>query len=571
MLVAGPWVGPVTEARARAHADRLDRARTAFDLATAASAALGSAEAMSGLRRFARGDPSHDEVAEALLSWQPPAAEPVAEAVASAVAALTADPAPVERALVVKQVTAEGVVEAEVRADALGVPTLARPVRTTPWRDLEPGLPADEHARRFALAGDPEALARWARVPAEPETATRWTVLLNGVAGWRAVDTALGARRRVHRVRGAALTDEVLTGLLADAPLRLDHSLVLVDLAPTGHTMPVRVPLFAAGTVASAAPVVEVCVEGAAGREESVLAVVAGPPGAPARQCAPVLVRRCALPGDAPVPLRFSLRGPGSVELHAPVDTAPDPGSRATWPGVLAELPTTHDRRPAALDLAVAVELGGTAHQVAARRDLLLGVLDHLIAQHPAPDSVRVAVLAYEDHLGRAAVPVVSGCSLVALPRARAELAGLGATEAYEPNAAPVEDALAAAAALPWTARARRLLLVGARPPHPSKVANIPRCPNEHRWEAARTALRALGVDQTAVWDRPEWCVPRNRLALRTTDLWRDLGHRPGAPLLAGADPADVVAAAGLIPRARRPTPLRIPLLPAGPDQENSP
>lgn len=569
-LSAGPWVGLADSEHLRRFGDDLSDARRLFDLGAAVAAALGDPAVLNRMLPLVRGGrPGDAEVADALRVWAPVEAELVTDVVSPVLArfaAATDDPA---RTLTLLELTPEGVHRAQLRTDAVGTPSLASPPRTTTWAELLPTLPADVDECRFVLAHAPEALRGLdqKRLTLEPQGKAHWVVVLNRLRGWRAVDTTTAMFRSVHPVRGPGFA-EVLDELLAGAPLRLDHSLVLVAVDRDGSTKAVRHPLFRPGSVAEETEEVEVELEAPADCGQPVLAVVAGPRWAPARECAPVVVSRCPLPPGRPVTLRFRLRAPGAVHVVGS-RTMPDPHTADTWPALLDELPAVHHRRPDSLDLAIAVERGGVEDEFTRRRDLAVDLLEHLAAQHQNRDSVRVAVIAYADHEGLGRAAVVSGCRLEPLAHAMRELDGLHETVVVEPKAAPVEDALRAAASLAWAARHRHLVLIGGRPPHPSHYANIRQCPNGFRIEDELRSLGRLPVRRLVVWDEPDWCRTNNRETQRTAAAWRSLGGAPGYTPLADADAGALVRHMLLTGQEPPQAELLFPIAPAGTDLEN--
>ena len=569
-LCSGPWVGLANDEHLRRFCDDLSDARRQFDLGVAVVAALGEPDVLDRMLPLLRGGrPTDAEVADALRAWAPAEAELVTDVVSPFMARFAAAGADPARKLTLLELTPEGVHRVRLRTDAVGTPTLESPPRTTPWAELLPTLPADADECRFVLASAPDALRELdpRRLVPEPEGKGHWVVVLNRLRGWRGADTATAAYRGVHPVRGPGLA-EVLDELLAGAPLRLAHSLVLVDVDDKGATKAVRHPLFRPGAVAEETQDVEVVVEAPAGGAQLVLAVVAGPGWAQARDCAPVMVSRCVLPQGRPATLRFRLRGPGSVQITGATRMMRDPHTADTWPALLEELPTTHHRRPDSLDVAIAVERGGSSHEFARRRGLAIALLDQIADQHPNPDSVRVAVVAYADHEGKSRAGVVSGCDLAPLARARRTLTDLCEAVLVEPKAAPVEDALRDAARLGWTARRRRLVLIGSRPPHPSEYATIDRCANGFRFEDGLTSLHQSSVRRLVIWDQPDWCRTKTPETQRVAAVWRSLGGQSGTTLLADADAALLVRNALVNRHEPSQAELLFPLVPASPDLE---
>ncbi|MCP2167293.1 hypothetical protein [Goodfellowiella coeruleoviolacea] len=572
-LATPPWLDLDAEADVTAFAAELAARRRAFDLAAAALAAgfpVGGDTALFTrlAGRVRGGRPDSAELASATRDAPaPPEGQPVAALVAPAVARLVgaADRA---RTLAVLDVHAEGVTVARLGVDAAGVPSVVEPVRLVGWREVLPGLPPTADDLLLALAGgvgasedvpDPDR----ARPPA---VSADEVLVLHRLAGWPVPDAVAARLGTPHPVRRGQppLDEDAAAAWAALAPLRHDYRLVLVAVDGRGATRPVSRRLFASGTSAAGRPVASVAVTGPVrpAALHPVLAVVTGPPGTPPRQCAPVAVFHARLRPNTRDTLEFRLDGPGRVALLRP-DGEPAPEALATWPDVLDDVPAVYRPDAHAADVVFAVELCGRPLAAAQRRrDLVAEAIDHLGRVHPAPDSVRVAVLGYRDHVAQGPRALAGSRRFGTVAEAAAVVAGLAAGPLTEPWAAPVEDALARARRLDWRPApvARRLVIVGSRPPHLDYDASAPRCPHGCDWRRDLALLDNLAVHHVAVWDRPAWSerdIPEARQAI---EAWRAFGL-PRLPLLLDrVDAARVVREARVVPKAAPTAPLLFPL-----------
>jgi hypothetical protein len=278
------------------------------------------------------------------------------------------------------------------------------------------------------------------------------------------------------------------------------------------------------------------------------------------------LVRMTAIDHrGGPAPLHIRLRAPGQVAVQAGSDVLADDTAGPGWPQLLTDLPDRLVReKPAALDLVLMVELGGTAEAVGARVRLARDMVDTL----GTAEAVRVAVVGYRDHFGKHRVDagadreherLVVGCGLSPLDRARSVFRRAERWEAVpvgDYRAAPVEDALqlVAGSAWRWTYQARHVLLtIGQRPPHPARAGRfgdpmLP-CPHRFSWQHSLRVLRGNHVECIAVLDQraePGYAE----------QSWRDLSTQ-GQFTLKEADPARLMHLVGL---ANRPAtaPLRL-------------
>ncbi|GGS54803.1 hypothetical protein [Actinokineospora fastidiosa] len=578
-LSDGPWVGELTDAHRAAFADRLAAARRAHDLAAAARAAgfpdHGDDAVLARLAEIVRdGPPSAAELAAARrAAVAGPGIEPLTGALERALARLVAADHAV---LTLVDVASDGIGVAHLGVNHLGVPLPLEPVRRFPWDEVLPWLPADPDERLLVLAGgvgrggtDPPTADRVVAAPRHlpVETAGRQNevLVLHRLGGWPVPDQLLRYHPSVRQigVDEPRLDDRAIRELPAIAPLRHGYSLVAAVVDQRGVPRPVLCPLFPAGARAIERPRATVTVTAPDQPDESLtIAVVAGPARAYAGQCAPVAVLRCDLARGAEHTLQFQLHGAGQVRLISPPGVD-DESARASWPEPIDELPPHYQPYSAAVDLVFAIEIGGTEREVGRRRDLAVGIVDALRARHPAPDTVRVGVIGYRDHLGHKPHSVVDAADFASIDTARSTLVELRERPKVEPYAAPVEDALHAAALLRWRALSRRLVVIGDRPPHPSEDGGVARCPNHRQWSAEVTRLTGRDVHRIVVWDRHPIRARQNQHSKHAESTWNAIA-RPRRPRqLSEVDADSIVDEARLLGRPPAP-PLRFPLIAGG-------
>ncbi|WP_394617036.1 hypothetical protein JNUCC0626_46750 [Lentzea sp. JNUCC 0626] len=556
VLSGGPWLDVDAHARRLEFHAELTTARRSFDVAAAVRAAGDDQALLKRVLTHVRGDAS----AEVKIRPAEHHTEPLA-----VVGAFAMDLVARHGELAVVDVRLDGVAVARIDVRERHVPVLTGPVRLHAWRDLMPALPQDHDELALVLAGGVGRQQR--RAPVElAELALGTSVLvLHRLPDLPIPDEFVSRFADVRLVARSepVLDAAVVASWVARAPLRHDVSLVLVDVDAQGVTRPVTRTLFSAGTSAGDVPVEKLIVDApAGGRDPLVLAVVSGPAGTPPRQCEPISVLRCELGPGQPHELEFRLDGPGEITLVRPRGKA-DEGTALRWPELLDDVPPRYRSDVNALDFAIAVELGGSADTVGARRKLAVDVLAHLAAHHPEPEAVRAAVIGYDDHrLTRAVLKSTRG--FVALQDAEDFTAALPASEPIEPKGAPVEDALAVACSLPWRPlpAARRLLVIGGRPPHPPADSRISRCPHRLDWESLVARLDRDQVEHVAVWDRPAWTERPNDEARLATRAWHALASPRRPMLLSGVDAASVVEEAGAVRATAPQPPLLFPLVP---------
>ncbi|GLY50783.1 hypothetical protein [Lentzea sp. NBRC 102530] len=556
VLSAGPWldVDPLRR-RNDFHAE-LTAARQEFDVAAALLASGDDADLLGRLLAHVRGGAPEQPVRVRPAAHR---TEPLAAVGATAMELVAR-----RGELAVVDVRLDGVAVARIDVTDRHVPALTGTVRLHAWRDLMPSLPHDPDELALVLAGGVGRDQRRAPVELADLDLGDHVLVLHRLAGLTIPDIFVSRFADVRLVsRGEPLDDAAVASWIARAPLRHDISLVLVDVDDAGVTRPVTRTLFSAGTSARDLPLARVNVQApAGGRDALALAVVSGPPGTPPRQCAPISVLRCDLTPSQPHELEFRLDGPGEVALVRPGGTT-DATTAAGWPDLLDEMPMRYQPDANALDLAIALELGGDPDTVNPRRDLAVGVLAHLAAHHPDPSAVRVCVIGYDDHLrGRGVLKKTRG--FVGLQDAEDFAATLPCSTPVEPKGAPVEDALATARALTWRPlpSARRLLVIGGRPPHPAVDAGISRCPHQYDWRVLLRQLENDHVVHAAVWDRPAWTERSNNEAKLATQTWHALASpRPPMLLHGGVTAAYVVKEAKAVRDATPQPPLLFPLV----------
>lgn len=462
-----------------------------------------------------------------------------------------------------------------------GIPVL-RDADSTPWRTVVPALDADAALCRFQLAGGngtlppvdrqafDDAVRGWLTLslPAVPGTAA---VLMRPAPGWELLRRAAAVVARDHAVRlelpadrtasvepghpgeaparrGAA---ERVRRLLRTLPLLADHTLLLARAdRDTGAVRPHSHVLFPAGSrlAPGETATAEVTVYGGAtGSTPLHLPVLAGTPAADGNGAPTVTVHRLKVGALEPARLTFVLRGPGEVDLVAPASERPPEQSFVDVPRLLSGLPRRMVRPPR-LDLLFTVELSGadlaeTEERLTFVRDVaaLLARRDH------TGTAVRVGAVGHYDHADYESTWAKEGTLLRApvvarppaeLPRALADWAP---ALRRQDTVSSLEDALHAVASLsavhPGTRACRVLLIVGRRPPAPSRQHGVVRaCPLGTDWRAALARLRADGFRVLARADPATGPPPPDAAGRQTrryaAEAWRALGAdgllRPG-------------------------------------------
>ncbi|MEU6750556.1 hypothetical protein ABZ914_30450, partial [Spirillospora sp. NPDC046719] len=331
----------------------------------------------------------------------------------------------------------------------------------------------------------------------------------------------------------------------------------------------VRLPLFPAG--ARAGDEAEVRVRRAPGGsdQETALAVVTwdDPPE-------PVRIVSARMPRGAAGLVRVALDGPGRLRFLEP-DGVDD--TAATWPELLRRVPRRLPAAAFATELVCVLELGGRPETARRRRDLVADLLELLGDE--LGGTARVAVVGHLDHPidpKHKNRDVVSGGPLQRPDDAARTLADLPFPPSgpFGARAAPLEDSLDRAAALlngPRDGRARILLTVAGRPPHPGSghgdvLRPVEPCPRRLNWRQSVTHLEAAGVRLIAVTDAPApkevpgQAVTAQDARRRDPPEWAVLGaaHRTD---LDSADAAGLAKVLGVLPDGESP-PLPFPLVP---------
>jgi len=420
----------------------------------------------------------------------------------------------------------EGIGITRASMGAAGTPLFDADQPARLWPELLPGLSGHPDERMLQLAGGPGGPGRVAlrnRVDEVIQALYGDRVLVVcRPAGWALLEEA--AERialafpgswllRVAAEAAAPGAPVTLGTLTASMPLLHGYGVVVATVDPvTGAVAPATQPLFQPGDVPGAEALVTlrrfpgdreratlaVAVDGAWSAEPHVVAVHTVPqPELPIYQVSAVL--------DASGQVRFT--GPRGVTEHS-----------RPWSDVWAGVPRQVDVRPTAVDLVCAIELAGEPAQVSRRRELVRELLEELRREYPEDASPRVSVIGCADHRyvpGEETQGVVRGVPLGSLADAVTGLAGLRGEEVAYRDAAPLEDLLQRAhrmlARAPDAGRARRLLLVAGRRPHPPalKVGAVPGavvvhpCPQNYDWRSLNRRLGGAGVRTVVVADAP--------------------------------------------------------------------
>ena len=254
-------------------------------------------------------------------------------------------------------------------------------------------------------------------------------------------------------------------------------------------------------------------------------------------------------------PFRPLVAALGAISLTAATTPA-----LALFQRVRGADPSRHeDRHAPMVDVALLVELGGSAAQVENRMGLIRRVAEALDSG-TSSESVQVTTYGYYDHgFSRTDItkPVVVGFDWQPIGTAREALAFPGKwspTPVSYTHAAPVEDALYELSSHNglWRAGARHVLIVvGLRPPHPypQEASAVYPCPFKRDWHSLLKSLRQEhSVENVAViGDYPpsgEDYVQR---------AWSELGKN-GKFNIETTSPEDLLRALGLglgsMPRA---------------------
>lgn len=591
LLSGGPWLDSGTAERRRRFDDQFAAAARHFDLVAAVRGAgypqHGDAALLTEMIGLMRGGtPAADEIAAAREA-RGTATRPVWEVLRPALRRL-ADSSGGDRALSLVDIDVDGVTTCTLRVDRFGAPVSALDPHRIPWRTLFPTMPEASVEARFWLAGGigenycgPCEVDRdaWTGLVPRADAMTELLVL-HRLPDWPAPDTVATLLPLTHRVHGPAIGAEFFRGAYERAPLRVGHGVLLVDIDRDGATTPVVYSLFPAGETAETSGTVALTVAVPKTTDELVVAVVAAT-SEPESPCPPVDIARWPVPtGTATTTLEFALAGPGAVTLVRPFGARRDSHRMTDWRALLDDIPPQYRPPDHAMDLVLAVELGGTVEVVTARRTAIRAVLHVVESSHPDPGSVRAAVVGYRDHRARDRRNITEVHPFGSLRAAAAAVEHLSAVATHSPDAAPLEDALAEIRSLAWRSdiEDKRLLVLGGRSPHPPRDDLAYRCPHGHDWRAQLSALRRSGVQALAICDTPAVDGRRSRIAEENLTFWRAFSRPRDTLQLAklvaqfGSAYAEFIAAsARLLPVCEHPaSPLRFPIRNATDKQENS-
>lgn len=477
-----------------------------------------------------------------------------------AIAAVTED-----TSISVVEIDDLGIGIAKVGLDGFGSPLVERPAAAKPWGELLPMLAEESDQCAFQLAG------RYARL----DRAALWDALDRATAvvgdghafvvcrpaGWPVLDRAAeligrrcrGGRLAVRPVPGGGSLAELVDDVAATAPLRRHYRLMVAIADP--RTLAVRPELrslFAPGD--GPGREVSVAASRVVGDDGDVtLAVFAGVgngtlPGAP-------MLAAAVAPPAADYTITFALDGPGRVRITEPAGAAPP---ARPWLEVLSQVPKRLEIAAGPFDLVCALDLAGPGDAVAKRRKLIHDLLDLLEVHYRRAEMLRVGVVGCTDHIFGPLTEranVLTGARLAPVHAAKVTLTGLIPANIVNPDAAPVEDLLRAAATLLSRStdqgRLARLLLVGQRGPHPCRqgYAALP-CPYPFRYDwrkELRKLTGTLGAICVAVTDT----VPDRDHA----KTWGQL-EQAGLPRLNGADARELGRRLGILPTGHQHIPI---------------
>lgn len=379
-----------------------------------------------------------------------------------------------------------------------------------------------------------QVLARGLRRLPESQAGDAPLVIAVRAAGWSCLEQAverLAPRTALLRLRLPAGWPDSPDDLLAPTPLRRTLWFAAVRVRPsTGAVQLVRQPLFWAGSTASvpgrgsAEQLAEVRVGVHPDDREQPHAcavVVTGPTeDAPADWHA-VRADHVVLPAGGQATLRYQLDGPGRVRLLYEGGQWPE---SIAWTSIVDRLP----RRlapPRPVDLVLAVETAVRrrqgAAQLAARVRRAQAVVEAVRDGTRHPESLRVALIGYRDHVPLAGPGDVTPiqyrtgfCPASSALRILEEWTPSPLHHDFATGLEHVPYELDARQGW-WRPGSRRaLIVVGSRPPHPygrppqavRRRAPVRVCPDRLDW---LTALQRLRHEQQlvclAVVDEPDW------------------------------------------------------------------
>jgi hypothetical protein len=513
-ILQSPWrAGPVTAQAREEFTLRFHGAQHALDRRIAARIAADPGP----YHRYIRGGPPDAEQwAAARRAAVTDLGEVAGEALLRARLAEVAGRLRTDSRTAVVEVGRDGIALCEAGLDRSGAPWLDRvPVMT--WTALLPMLSATEHERHFQLAGGFGQLDRVAvreRVRDCLDGIPRTDLLvICRPAGWPVLEwtvaAIVAARPGASLLHMAGTADPVpaavmLASLTTEAPLRVAYQLMVavvdhVSGKVHAEARPVFSPGDSPGTESSLA------LRRPPGEGEDTTLAIFSEDGSPDE---PLALYSVPLPAQRVFDLRMVLDGPGRVRISEPSGAT---AHSQTWARVRGEIP---DHVPVTLgptDLVCAVELCGPREAVRERLRLIRSLLATLEDEYPESEWLRIGVLTCTDHnfeRGRERASVVQGIRLSPVAETLAWLTRQEpARITYEP-AAPIEDLLHEASIMldksSKAGRAPRLLLVGARRPHPYPESSdkLMRCPLKYQWRESLRRLTGLaGARCVAVAD----------------------------------------------------------------------
>lgn len=582
-LSDGPWLGAISAEHRRGFDSRFQQAQREHDLRAAARAAgyphAGDEKLLRDLRTRLRGGTPTDAEIHSARTASVATLQSTMDVVRAELRWLAASGAP-GRTLTLIDIDRSDLLLVRWRTSIFGAPIRTGPERRIPWRTLLPDLPTDPADALFLLAGGvgkqypgEPAIDRTeldASLGARNDPAHRIRVL-HRLPGWPIPERVAAAFEGVRYVHGPRPDDEFLSAAARHTPLREDHGLVVVAVDEHGATRPFVHPLFRAGAIAARDGTATVSITAADKHVEMVVAVVTGRGDTPPGRCRPLAVWQCSAATDTTRTLTFALERPGRVRLNAPAAT-PLTVSAEQWRELVEAIPARHHPAARSMDVAFAIELGGTPAEVADRRALIIDTLTRIADHHPAPERVRAAVIGYREHSGVGKQNVLSNKGFRPLTTARADVEELAAVRVLEQYAAPLEDAFAGAYRLGWRPLPtdRRLVIVGSRPPYSGRDGSAGKCPNAFDWRVMSARLRSIETTVLAVWDPPSWSAKRSSASRDAAKVWRELSAPHQVLRLTDASAKIITERAFLLGTltAEEVAPLRFPITNAGTDQE---
>jgi hypothetical protein len=563
MLESPLRLGAVTESRREEFALRLHDAQRALDARIAARIAADPGPYLSCIRG---GPPDETQWAAARRAADLDTSSSADETELRSQLTALVDGLRADAQAAVVDVSADGIVTTRLGLDRFRSPWLDR-TASTQWSDLLPMLSSAEHERYFQLAGgigrlDRDAIAEHLRAAAADLPQGNLLIVCRP-AGWLvselAAATLTEARPDAQFLRVAGSPGDVpagtvLASLTTEAPLRDAYELALatVDEA-SGEVSLLDRQIFAAGDVPGAA--CRLSLRRPPGDEEDTTLAIFSAGGS---RSEPLALYSLPLPRGQVFDLHLTLEAPGRVRIDSP------PGAQryaGTWAQVRSEIPDRVDVQPGPADLVCAVDLAGPVPAVRNRLRLVRSLLEQLMEEYDEPGWLRVSMLTCTDHSferGREYRPVVRGTPLSPVSDALDWFSRQKPTDATYAQAAPMEDLLHEASIMLSGSRAARraprLLIVGARRPHPYPQGSgrIMRCPLKYKWRQSLQQLTGeAGARCVAVAD----AIPAGGVQAA---LWEELGPA-GLHQLSGATAQRVGADLALLVTHAQRIPIPLP------------